>query len=138
LAFALQKLRNAKRRMCRSFDAKLFLLHVFAGVMPARTAKASKALKENDAIDLENARLDMEAFTQLDFLRKVKCATEIRAGYAVDEICREAGKSDVDLVVIAIHGRTGFNRMLLGSVAEHVVRYSECPVMVVPSHSPPS
>jgi hypothetical protein len=79
--------------MCRSFDAKLFLLHVFAGVMPARTAKASKALKENDAIDLENARLDMEAFTQLDFLRKVKCATEIRAGYAVDEICREAGKS---------------------------------------------
>ncbi len=102
--------------------------------MPAPSGKSSKLLKKNDVIDLENARLDMEAFTQLDFLRKVKCATEIRAGYAVDEICRETRTSDIDLVVIATHGRTGFNRILLGSVAEHVVRYADCPVMVVPSH----
>ena len=122
----------------KTFDARLLLLHVFSGVMPGLTGKTSKALKENDAIDLENARLDMEAFTQLDFLRKVKRATEVRAGYAVDEICCEARKSDIDLVVIATHGRTGFNRMLLGSVAEHVVRYSKCPVMVVPSHAPAS
>ncbi|MGB9475525.1 MAG: universal stress protein [Candidatus Udaeobacter sp.] len=116
----------------KTFDAKLLLLHVFAGVMPVETGKASKA--KNDAIDLKNAQLDMEAFTQLDFLRKVKHATEIRAGYPVDEICREAAKSEVDLVVIATHGRTGFNRMFLGSVAEHVVRYAECPVLVVPGH----
>ena len=123
----------------KTFDARLLLLHVFSGVMPGLTGKTSKSLKKNDdAIDLENARLDMEAFTQLDFLRKVKRATEVRAGYAVDEIGREARKSDIDLVVIATHGRTGFNRMLLGSVAEHVVRYSECPVMVVPSHPPAS
>lgn len=100
--------------------------------MPAATGKASKA--KNDAIDLENARLDMEAFTQLDFLREGKHATKIRDGYAVDEICREARESDADLVVIATHGRTGFNRMFLGSVAEHVVRYAECPVLIVPSH----
>jgi nucleotide-binding universal stress UspA family protein len=116
----------------KTFNAKLLFLHVFAGVMPVTTGKASKA--KNDAIDLENARLDMEAFTRLDFLRKVGCATEIRAGYAVDEICREAPKSKADLVVIATHGRSGFNRMFLGSVAEHVLRYAECPVLVVPSH----
>ena len=106
--------------------------------MPSLIGKTSKSLKKNDdAIDLENARLDMEAFTQLDFLRKVKRATEVRAGYAVDEICREAAKSKADLVVIATHRRSGFDRMFLGSVAEHVLRYAECPVMVVPSHSPP-
>lgn len=120
----------------KTFDAKLLLLYVFAGVMPAATGKAGEA--KNDVIDLENARLDMEAFTQLDFLRKVKPATEIRAGYAVDEICHEAANSEVDMVVIATHGRNGFNRMLLGSVAEHVVRYAECPVMVVPSLPPGS
>ena len=119
--------------LAKTFEANLLLLHVFSGVMAAPTGKTSKSLKKNDAIDLENARLDMEAFMQLDFLRKVKRATEIRAGYAVDEVCREARKSDVDLVVIATHGRSGFNRMLLGSVAEHVVRYAECPVIVVPS-----
>jgi nucleotide-binding universal stress UspA family protein len=120
----------------KTFDAKLLFLHVFSGVMPTETGKVSKPLKKNDAIDLENARLDMEAFTQLDFLRDVNCTTEIRAGYAVDEICCEAAKSDVDLVVIATHGRSGFNRMLLGNTAEHVVRYAECPVMAVPSLPP--
>ena len=120
----------------KAFDASLLLLHVFSGSIPEPTGEASKG--KNDAIDLENARLDMEAFTQLDFLREVKHATEIRAGYAVHEICRVARKSDVDVVVIATHGRTGFNRMLLGSVAEHVVRYAECPVMVAPSHPPAS
>jgi nucleotide-binding universal stress UspA family protein len=35
--------------------------------------------------------------------------------------------------VISTHGRSGFDRMLLGSVAEHVVRYAACPVLVVPS-----
>jgi nucleotide-binding universal stress UspA family protein len=117
----------------KTFDAKLSLLHVLAGVMATSTEKACEPLKKKDAIDLENARLDMEAFTQLDFLGNVNFETEIRTGYAVDEICRDADESDVDLVVIATHGRTGFNRMLLGSVAEHVVRYAECPVMVVPS-----
>lgn len=120
----------------KTFDAKLLLLHVFAGVMPTATGKASKA--KNDAIDLENARLDMEAFTQLDFLREGSHATKIRAGYAVDEICGEARQSDADLMVIATHGRSGLNRMFLGSVAEHVVRYAECPVLVVPSHPPAS
>jgi nucleotide-binding universal stress UspA family protein len=120
----------------KTFDAKLLLLHVFAGVMSAATDKASK--DKDDAIDLENARLDMEAFSQLDFLDKVRPATEIRAGYPVDEICREAAESQADLVVIATHGRTGFNRMLLGSVAEHVFRYAECPVLIVPSHPPAS
>jgi nucleotide-binding universal stress UspA family protein len=116
----------------KTFDARLLFLHVFAGVLREVAGKPRQA--KDDAIDLENARLDMEAFTQLDFLRKVKCATEIRAGYAVDEICREAAKSKSDLVVIATHGRSGFNRMFLGSVAEHVVRYAECPVLVVPGH----
>jgi nucleotide-binding universal stress UspA family protein len=114
----------------KTFNAKILLLHVFAGVMPAATGKVSKG--KNDAIDLENARLDMEAFAQLDFLRKVKHATGIRAGYPVDEICREAVKSEIDLVAIATHGRSGFNRTFLGSVAEHVIRYAECPVLVVP------
>ena len=119
----------------KTFDAKLSLLHVLAGEAPLAFGKASKhALNKNDAIDLENARLDMEAFTQLDFLRDVKPETEICAGDAVREICRKADDSAIDLVVISTHGRSGFNRMLLGSVAEHVLRCAQCPVMVVPSH----
>ena len=38
-----------------------------------------------------------------------------------------------DLVVLASHGRTGFTRALIGSVAEYVLRHSHCPVLVVPT-----
>jgi nucleotide-binding universal stress UspA family protein len=37
-----------------------------------------------------------------------------------------------DLIVIGTHSRSGLDRLLMGSVAEHVVRHSEVPVLVVP------
>ncbi|MCR8561934.1 universal stress protein [Mucilaginibacter sp. BJC16-A38] len=48
----------------------------------------------------------------------------------------ECGKEfGADLIVIGTHSRTGFDRFLMGSVAEHVVRHSEVPVLVVPFSS---
>ena len=47
-------------------------------------------------------------------------------------ICDYAVKHDVDLIVIGTHGRTGVSRLLIGSVAEKVVRHASCPVLVVP------
>ncbi|MCK5448496.1 MAG: universal stress protein, partial [Gemmatimonadetes bacterium] len=41
-------------------------------------------------------------------------------------------KHGVDLIVIGTHGRTGVPRLLIGSVAERVVRHASCPVLVVP------
>jgi len=41
---------------------------------------------------------------------------------------------DADLVVMGTHGRTGLPRLLLGSVAERVVRLAHCPVITVPRH----
>jgi nucleotide-binding universal stress UspA family protein len=120
----------------KAFGAKLCLLHVVQPPAPILVDRVSVDLSSIDSLNLKNARLDMEAFGKLDFLRDIKCAMEVRTGYPVDQICSETKQNDVDLVVISTHGRTGFNRMLLGSVAEHVVRYAECPVMVVPS--PPS
>jgi len=43
---------------------------------------------------------------------------------------------DIDLVVVGTHGRTGFDRYVLGSVTEHLVRTSPIPVLTVPSLSP--
>lgn len=41
---------------------------------------------------------------------------------------------EADLIVIASHGRSGLTRVLLGSVAESVLRHSKCPVLIVPAH----
>ena len=52
-------------------------------------------------------------------------------GYAPDEIVWLAAHVDADLVVLSTHGRRGLKRLLLGSVAEKVVRLCGCPVLVV-------
>ena len=82
----------------------------------------------------ETARQEMDALKQMDFLRGLPVQTELLPGLAVDEICAAAGEPDVDLIVTSTHGRTGLKHALIGSVAEHVVRYAERPVLVVPSH----
>src|SRR4029453_9813185 len=48
------------------------------------------------------------------------------------EILAQAGALKADLLVMGSHGRTGFERVLLGSVTEKVIRKAGCPVMIVP------
>ena len=83
----------------------------------------------------QTARQEMETLKQMDFLRGLPVQTEILPGLAVDEICAAAGDPEIDLIVTSTHGRTGFQHAIIGSVAEHVVRYAGRPVLVVPSRS---
>ena len=53
------------------------------------------------------------------------------SGDPANEILALAESEQADLIVIGSHGRTGFSRMLLGSVAETVVRKASCPVLTV-------
>ena len=82
----------------------------------------------------ETARQEMDALKQMDFLRGLSVQTELLPGPAVEEICRAAAQPEIDLIVTSTHGRTGLEHALIGSVAEHVVRYAERPVVVVPSY----
>lgn len=65
----------------------------------------------------------------------VKFRTAIRVGMPVDQICAFAADEDVDLIITATHGRTGLKHVLIGSVAENLVRHADRAVLVVPSHA---
>ncbi|MCA9119598.1 MAG: universal stress protein [Planctomycetaceae bacterium] len=67
---------------------------------------------------------------------RIRILRSTRYGNPVHEICSYARKHSVDLLVLGTHGRTGLSQMLLGSVAERVVRVSPCPVLTVrhPAH----
>jgi nucleotide-binding universal stress UspA family protein len=56
----------------------------------------------------------------------------IQEGSVKDEILAVADKWNADIIVIGTHGRTGLSHLLLGSVAEYVVRHSKVPVLVIP------
>ena len=67
---------------------------------------------------------------------KVPCEYRLLVGHPADEIVALAEKEKVDLIVMGTHGRTGLTRLLMGSVAELVVRRATCPVITfkAPQH----
>lgn len=62
---------------------------------------------------------------------RVRHEHRVVMGVAADEIVRLAAEEGVDLIVMASHGRTGLSRVLMGSVAEAVMRCANCPVLVL-------
>ena len=57
--------------------------------------------------------------------------TRLLHGFTAAEICELASNGAFDLIVMGTHGRAGFKRLVLGSVAERVVRMAPCPVLTV-------
>jgi universal stress protein A len=65
----------------------------------------------------------------------VTATARVAVGSPRHQIPLEAAAGNIDLIVMGTHGRTGFQHLLLGSVAELIVRTARCPVLTVPSAS---
>ena len=76
----------------------------------------------------------MRAFMRRVNFGSVSFETSAVAEFCPEGIYRAAKKDKVDLVIMSTHGRTGLKHILIGSIAERVVRRAPCPVIVVPSH----
>jgi nucleotide-binding universal stress UspA family protein len=117
--------------LARERDAALVLVHVWS---PAQMTMGEGYLAPaviQDMVDGETAQL-AKSKTEAQQLGVKEVATRLLTGVPWDEIV-SAARSDsaVDLIVIGTHGRTGLAHVLLGSVAEKVVRHAPCPVLVV-------
>ena len=80
-------------------------------------------------------KMEKHTFEKLNKLAEpikntLKVETLIRQGKAFIEIIKQANEKDMDLIVMGSKGRTGISHMLMGSVAEKVVRKANCPVLV--------
>ncbi len=116
--------------VAKVYHAKLVLVHALPVLHHAL------ALPGPMMLQLDNDRL---ARAEQD-LRDVHERTEAARGHPVEryvvrgdpfwEICQAVRRFAADLVVMGSHGRTGLSHVLLGSVAERVVRHACCPVLV--------
>jgi universal stress protein A len=70
--------------------------------------------------------------TRLAGVADVTCVVKQHAS-AAEGICEAATEASADLIVLSTHGRTGLAHMLIGSVAERVVRHASCPVLTLRS-----
>jgi nucleotide-binding universal stress UspA family protein len=101
--------------LARHFGARLHVLHVVPPATDPTPATPS----------LRAAVAELEAAPSV--------VTASATGRAASEIVTYARRNAIDLIVLGTHGRTGFSRALLGSVAEAVTRRAGCPVMTVPA-----
>ncbi len=69
--------------------------------------------------------------------KSIRYEHRLMLGNPAELIVRLAAEQHVDLIVIGTHGRTGLSRVLMGSVAESVLRHAKCPVLAVKSASKP-
>jgi nucleotide-binding universal stress UspA family protein len=116
----------------QEFGAEIHLLHVVAPpprMMEAYAGNFDPA-KFAEVLTAE-ANASLDRFVQEAKVRNIPSQSEVRVGVDFHEIVDYARSHQIDLIVMATHGRTGLAHALVGSVAEKVVRKAPCPVLTV-------
>jgi nucleotide-binding universal stress UspA family protein len=117
--------------LCRESGAEMLIVHVEEPPMNYGVGEMYYGMPEPD-IDALRKMLLAVVPTQPDVCYEHRLAV----GDPADEIVRIAEAEHVDLIVLGTHGRSGFSRLLMGSVAEVVVRKATCPVLTFkPPHA---
>ncbi|MGE3820506.1 MAG: universal stress protein [Isosphaeraceae bacterium] len=126
--------------LAERFGAVIHLLHVLSDVMPVGPdPMLTSVLPPEYYRETEDAtREALEKLIQPDWGKPVAVTTAVAWGHAVDVVNEYASKNGIDLIVIATHGRTGLSHVLLGSVAERIVREAPCPVLTIRDRTPDS
>ena len=118
--------------LAHTFDAKLLLLHVIE--MPAYPVEGFVPPSIGTTL-LED--LERQASLELAQVRpetpdaKVEVIRQVVVGTPYRTIVEVAEAKNADLIVMATHGRTGLSHLVMGSVAERVVRMAPCPVLTL-------
>ncbi|GBD26688.1 TRAP-T-associated universal stress protein TeaD [bacterium HR30] len=124
-------------RMAADHHAEVILCHVIEPLIVPNPLYAQYYPGELLSPDVlaraqEDARAALEErVPREEPLAQVRYRCVIGQGTPVEEIIRIAQEEGVDLIVIATHGHTGLKHLLMGSVAERVIRHARCPVLVV-------
>lgn len=125
------------RALAAHADGALHLLGVHEEVFPpAAPAAAGSMITEAKRRAREALAGHLEETAGELRRAGVRTETEVRTGIPDLEILDAAAESGCDLIAMATHGRGGFRRVLLGSVADRVVRSSVVPVLLVPPRGP--
>ena len=117
------------------FGAKMILLHAtYLGYIYSCEGTAIYDIPSLQKAARKTAERKMHELVRAVNFGAVKLETAFTDGSPVIDICAFAKNHDVDLIITSTHGFTGFTHVLIGSVAEQVVRHAPCSVLVVPSH----
>jgi nucleotide-binding universal stress UspA family protein len=117
--------------ICRAFGSTLHIAHVFSDttlmIMTAGADNISYEALSDDALGSAQQKVDQIAAR----LGEIPNRTYVRHGGVWENLSEIAAENKIDLIVVGTHGRGGLGKLLLGSVAEDILRHAPCPVLTV-------
>jgi nucleotide-binding universal stress UspA family protein len=121
--------------LAKQDGAELLIVHVMVPPAPfvGNGYVSPKTYEDLEAAARRSAETQMKAVLAKAKKAGVRATAILTEGMPFDQIVRTAKGKRADLIVIGTHGRTGFSRFFLGSVAERVVQLAPCPVLTVRS-----
>ena len=124
--------------IARWYESTITVLHVFSPTPVAAFGPGPVVFEAMvlTSVDRDQLLADTKAFAETESAPGITIEAVVREGNTPSEILEQANGMKADLLVIGTHGRSGFERLVLGSVAEKVLRKAYCPVLTVPKRLP--
>ena len=116
--------------LAQDFGGSLMVLHVLDPLLAAGRLDSAR-LRQLKTSSRGEATKKLRALSRELVRSGVRTELFLRNGPATDIIVAFAAAMKADLIIMGSQGRTGLRRLLIGSVAERVVRHAHCPVLVV-------
>jgi nucleotide-binding universal stress UspA family protein len=116
-------------------DTEIYLLHVINEQIQQRAYDYFFSYEVVKQLEKEGVKASRDKLKEEDEgiikEKKIKVIFDVKNGVPSEVILSEQKAKKIDLIVIASHGKTGFLKKPMGSVADKVVKGSKCPVIVV-------
>jgi universal stress protein A len=120
--------------LAKQFKATIYIVHVVEDLQPCSVdycLPEELITQYRDTSFKASQEMLQKEIDKYQEAHNVQIIKNVRIGAAAEEILKEAEAMNIDLIVIASHGKTGIIQHLMGSVAERVTRRAKCQVMVV-------
>ena len=137
---SMEAMRGAME-LAKDVGAEVHLVHViaphhtFVPLPLATNAEQSRELVREAAM-LEQAEEELKRIKKDEFGGSKKVVTFAEVGHPLQKLLEYAKRNEIDLILLATHGRTGAEQILIGSVAEKIVRNAPCSVLVFRRRKP--
>ena len=131
---SMEAMRGAME-LAKDVGAEVHLVHIiaphhtFIPLPLATNAEQSRELAREAAM-LQQAEEELKRIKKDEFGNSKKVSTFAAVGQPVEKLVEYARKHEIDLILLATHGRTGAEHFVIGSVTEKLVRYAPCSVLV--------
>lgn len=117
--------------IAKAFDAEVAFFHAVEFMTMGEMALGNSGYDDQNTTQKDSAREALAGIVNEASSKCRKCTSEVVIGDIVDEILDYTKKEQGNLIIIGTHGKRGLEKILLGSVAERVLKGAHCPVLVM-------